>query len=258
LIAIGAEVWVYQPSYPLQELGGEPSLKLRLPKSAGVKIGILDPSHPHNVNHLVVAFLGIEEIFLVTCDDGDVLGFRMDEIQQAIERRREPDHPETIYGSDVRHFFLENVGKSAWGLAVHTEARKIAVSSNTHRVMVFEFGLASTDRESDQQQASDGAGPSLSPYSRHQDRSYTLSGQRGNIPCVTFCNTGEDPDGRFLACGDITGVVYIWDLYLRKMLETDQLGFCTANFKGQSPDCHCSMSYIHGFPHSGQSSSLII
>ena len=257
MIAIGAEVWIYQPSYPLQELGGEPSLKLRLPKSSGAKRGFLDPSHPHNVNHLVVAFLGVEEIFLVTCDDGDVLGFRIDEIQQAIELRREPNCPKTIHGNDVRHFFLENVGKSAWGLAVHTEARKIAVSSNTHCVTVFEFGLASKDEEREEQQFSDDTGPPLSPSSRYKDRSYILSGQRENIPCVTFCNTGEDPDGRFLACGDITGVTYIWDLHLRRMLETDQVGFCTANFKGQSPDCHCSMSYIREFPHSGQSNSLI-
>jgi hypothetical protein len=228
-------------------------LKLRLPKSGGVRIGVLDPSHPHNVNHLVVAFLGVEEIFLASCDDGDVLGFRIDEIQQAIERRREPDCPETIYGNDVRHFFLDNVGKSAWGLAVHTEARKIAVSSNTHCVMVFEFGLASKDDEREQEQDFEGAEPSPSQHDRDKDRSYSLSGQRGNIPCVTFCNTGEDPDGRFLACGDITGVIYIWDLDEHRMLETDQAAFCTANFKGQSPDCHCSMSYIHGFPHSGQS-----
>ena len=232
-------------------------MKLRLPKSSVPKRGFIDPNHPHNVNHLVVAFLGVEEIFLVTCDDGDVLGFRTDEIQQAIERRSEPDSPKIIYGNDVRHFFLKNVGKSAWGLAVHTEARKIAVSSNTHNVMVFEFGLARKDEESDQQNSSDDTQLPQSPSSRFQDRSYILSGQRGNIPCVTFCNTGEDPDGRFLACGDITGITYIWDLHLRRILETDQVRFCTANFKGQSPDCHCSMSFIQEFPHSGQSSSLI-
>jgi len=236
LIAIGDEIWVYQPTYPVQKLGGEPSLKLRLPKSSGVKTGDLDPDHPHNVNHLVVTFLGIEEIFLVTCDDGDVLGFQTYEIQQAIERRREPDCPETIYGSDVRHFFLENVGKSAWGLAVHTEARKIAVSSNTHCVMVFEFGLARKDEQT----------------------AYTLSGQLDNIPCVTFCNTGEDPDGRFLACGDIMGIVYIWDLHLRKiLLEKDRVGFCATNFKGHGQKCGCSISYRRTYPHSGQSSHFI-
>ena len=229
-------------------------MKLRLPKSSGAKRGALDPSHPHNVNHLMVAFLGVEEIFLVTCDDGDVLGYRIDEIQQAIERRRESDCPRTVYGNDVRHFFLENVGKSAWGLAVHTEARKIAVSANTYCVKVFEFGLASKDEEKDQQQASDGV--EMSPSPRDQDRSYILSGQHGNIPCVAFCNTGEDPEGRFLACGDITGITYIWDLHLPRMVETDRVGFCTANLRGQSPDCHCSMGYTHGFPHSGQSSSL--
>lgn len=38
-------------------------------------------------------------------------------------------------------FFLENVGSSAWGLAIHQKSRLIAVSSNNHEVTVFVHGI---------------------------------------------------------------------------------------------------------------------
>lgn len=260
-IAIGDEVWIYQPSFPLQKLGKDPVLKIRLPKSGRNVSGYMDELHPHNVNHLLVTFLGIEEILLVTCDDGDTIGFRVDEIQRAIERRLEPDSAENVYATDIRHFFLENVGKSSWGLAVHTEARKIAVSANTHNVTVFEFGLATDgdDEGEDEGEAEESPADEDKPVSyssadimrnsRKQDRSYVLPGQLQNIPCVTFCNTGEDPEGRFLACGDINGLTYIWDLLLRTMIEIDRLEFCAAS-NGPS-NCPCSIG--HHYPHSGKS-----
>jgi hypothetical protein len=37
-------------------------------------------------------------------------------------------------------FFLENVGSSAWGLAIHQKSRLIAVSSNNREVTVFIHG----------------------------------------------------------------------------------------------------------------------
>lgn len=39
-------------------------------------------------------------------------------------------------------FFEENVGNSAWGLAIHGQSRLIAVSSNSHEVQVFAFALS--------------------------------------------------------------------------------------------------------------------
>lgn len=238
------EVWVYQPSFPLQKLGKDPILKIRLPQSAPNLTGYIDLQCPHSVNHLLVTFLGIEEILLVTCDDGDVIGFRIEEIQQAIERRLDPDSPENVY-TDVRHFLNENVGMSAWGLAVHTEARKIAVSANTHEITVFEYALASGQTENEENELATEA----MRTSRKQDRRYNLAGQLENIPCVTFCNTGDDPEGRFLACGDITGLTYIWDLRHRKMIEVNKLEFCTAS--SHDHRCVCATNISRHFPHSG-------
>lgn len=36
---------------------------------------------------------------------------------------------------------MENVGSSAWGLAIHEQSRLIAVGSNAHEVTVFAFAL---------------------------------------------------------------------------------------------------------------------
>jgi hypothetical protein len=248
-IAIVDEIWIYQPSFPLQKLGKDPVLKIRLPKSGQNIRGYIDELHPHSINHLLIAFLGIEEILLVTCDDGDVIGFRVDEIQRAIERRLEPDSAENEYATDVRHFFLENVGKSAWGLAVHTEARKIAVSANTHNVTVFEFGLATDGDEEEEDELVSSSSAEIMRKSRKQDRSYVLSGQLQNIPCVAFCNSGEDPEGRFLACGDINGLTYIWDLLQRTMVEVERLEFCAETYSQSS----CACSRTRHYPHSGQS-----
>ena len=40
-------------------------------------------------------------------------------------------------------FFHENVGKTAWGIAIHEKSRLIAVSSNLREVTVFCFGSSS-------------------------------------------------------------------------------------------------------------------
>jgi hypothetical protein len=257
IVAVLDEVWVYQPSFPLQRLGKHPTLKIRIPKSGANLNGYVDRHCPHSATHLLLAFLGIEEVLLLTCDDGDVIGFRIDDIQRAIERRQEPDSPEDVFATEIRPFMLENVGKSAWGLAVHSEARKIAVSANTHNVTVFEFALAANGDDSDTEprfgehgQTSSSV-PKSMPGSRTEDSRYTLSGQSGNIPCVAFCNTGEDSAGRFIACGDINGVTYVWDLHLKRMIELSQLVFCTQTSSGAS--CACASSYTTSFPHMGTS-----
>ena len=41
----------------------------------------------------------------------------------------------------VKRILFRNVGKSAWGIAIHKAARLIAVSANTHRITVFAFAL---------------------------------------------------------------------------------------------------------------------
>ena len=140
-IACVDTIHVYQPSFPDQKLSGRPDLILRPPKSRPGLRGTIDPPNPHSITHLIVDFLGTEEILLVSCDDGDVVGYHIHFIQQAIEAQLVSDTFERN-ARDVRNFFHKNVGLSAWGLSVHCEARLIAVSANTHRVTIYAFALA--------------------------------------------------------------------------------------------------------------------
>jgi hypothetical protein len=70
--------------------------------------------HGHNVNHIIVGNLGVLEIVLMACDDGDVIAYYTHTIQAAI---KSPGN------QPIRPFFHENVGISAWGLAVHSKSR---------------------------------------------------------------------------------------------------------------------------------------
>ena len=47
--------------------------------------------------------------------------------------------------SDFVRFLHENVGMSAWGLAIHEKSRMIAVSSNLKEVTVFMPALVEHD-----------------------------------------------------------------------------------------------------------------
>jgi hypothetical protein len=47
--------------------------------------------------------------------------------------------------ADRWRFFIENVGDSAWGLAIHQQSRLIAASSNKHEVQIFAPALADAE-----------------------------------------------------------------------------------------------------------------
>ena len=84
---------------------------------------------------------------LAACDDGDVVGYQMSAIQRAVEKAATDAASGNVDQSNPpRVFFHENVRKSAWGLAVHREARMIAISANTSQVTVIAFALADKAR----------------------------------------------------------------------------------------------------------------
>lgn len=128
-------IYVYEPHFPSQALPSKPALIIDTPPSAPGLTGMLDPRYPRAINSLVVQDLGIEEILAVARDDGDVEAYLVAHVVHAVERCAAGEVAE------VRPFFQSNVMLSAWGLAVHSNARILAVSSNTHNVTVFKFGL---------------------------------------------------------------------------------------------------------------------
>ncbi|KAI1845687.1 hypothetical protein JX266_008298 [Neoarthrinium moseri] len=115
-----------------------PDLVLRPRQSpAAMRVGgTIDRVFPHQVNHLIVADFGEEEILLMAYDDGDVIGYFTRHIEQEISHK-EQTWPARHSTGHVRPFFHENVDISAWGLAVHKKSRLIAVGSNAHAVTLF-------------------------------------------------------------------------------------------------------------------------
>lgn len=117
-------------------------------------------SRPHAINNLVVADLGEEEILCMACDDGDVMAVythSIEHMMQETERKLASNDdlqpglspPLDVWArsGQLRALLHVNLGASAWGLAVHKEARLIAASCNDHNVYVFAPALSTTPIE---------------------------------------------------------------------------------------------------------------
>ncbi|KAH6642250.1 hypothetical protein C7974DRAFT_420559 [Boeremia exigua] len=238
-VACNDTIRVYQPKFPDQSIPGDPALILHPPISApGLTPGI-DHEDSHSITRLHVDYLGQDEIILITCDDGDVIGYRTEEIQRVLDKHREApdDEDEFDIEEPVRTFLHRNVGASAWGLAIHQEARMIAISANTEKVTVIAYALAQPMDYSDDEDASSDSGLSNCsdeeeskdfPQPRRQDHIITLSA-RHNVPSVSFNNSGDDPSGRWLSSCSINGEALIWDLHNpEQAVRTIRLGFCAS------------------------------
>ncbi|ATZ51126.1 hypothetical protein BCIN_06g05590 [Botrytis cinerea B05.10] len=137
-------IHITKPQTLKQIMPGVPDMILRLPKSSNAGPGYVYTSRPHCVNNMIIGNLGNKEILLFCCDDGDVTAYYTDllagELQQTVEST-----PSSIPIGSTQPFFLENVGISAWGLAIHQKSRLIAVSSNNQEVVVFVHGTSSSE-----------------------------------------------------------------------------------------------------------------
>ena len=225
-IAFNDSIHVHQPQYPNQIILNKPQFEFKLEKTNEDLEGYIDQAHPHAANHLVVGDLGNEEILITACDDGDVVAYSTRQIYNAIKTGYDirPSLPEP-----VRPFFKRNVGKSAWGIAIHKEARLIAISANTRQITIFAFAISQRSPSESQSSSSDedifgflNDPPGIpyqiqayagSPGQRSFDQEIILKGHTHNIPNIAFCNTDDDPLGRYLVSTDIDGSTNIWDIW---------------------------------------------
>jgi hypothetical protein len=202
--------------------------------------GYLDADEPHAINYLIVQKLGKDEVVATVRDDGDVEAILVRHVVHAITTRiNNSEAGEPM--ADVRPLFQRNVGISAWGLAIHTQARMIAVSSNRHEVTVFRFGLVDGKLDSSdsppRRDISAIDGQSRNGHDRKStdddvdcrpDRDADVTRQvlngEANIPHVSFCNTGDDPDGRWLLTTDISGVCRAIDLHKFALVQAFRFG----------------------------------
>ncbi|MCJ1401430.1 hypothetical protein MMC11_004643 [Xylographa trunciseda] len=227
-VAIGTDIHVYRPQFPSQRLSAQSACVIPLPFVGEQRPGCINPYNPHAANHIVVGDLGTEEILVCACDDGDVFAFPTRSLAFEIVQR-ESGKPGFAWGQ--RPFFHASVDESAWGIAIHKEARLIAVSSNTLKITVYAFALSQNGSpESSQGSAQDSelsediekkicseaeeeAGPPGLARDRSRDQVIILNGHACNIPSIAFCNTEDDPIGEYLISMDIKGVVVVWRLF---------------------------------------------
>ncbi|KAF2268976.1 hypothetical protein CC78DRAFT_575524 [Lojkania enalia] len=236
-VAYSDIIHVYQPSFPDQRLLDRPALTLHPPVSSPDLDYVLDPECPHSINRLHLDFLGRDEILLAACDDGDVIGYSVPQIQRVIENRSlAKEDKNSSHENRVRVFLHRNVGQSVWGLAIHREARLIAMSANTHKVTVIAYALANPPAGSSNSAESISDGPINSsddsendfPHPRRKDHILTLTANH-NIPTVSFDNNGTDPGGRWLYSSSIGGKTHLWDLHNpQKAARTLQMGRCSS------------------------------
>jgi hypothetical protein len=243
-VASRSGVAVYTPSFPFQTLGRKPKLYIPPALAEPHARGYIDPGDPHAINHLVVGDLGTEEILLVATDSGNVTGYHTKAIYEAV--RNDPYRFSTEARSDVaglRPFFAQCVHESAWGLAIHSSARLVAVSANVPRqhrqivsegfatITVFAFALSSdghTDGsaeaipadqgESDEAEWKDWDPESSLPKPRRRNHNYKIvlagpNGHRSNVPSISFVNSSQDLQGQWLLSTDISGYLKMWQLW---------------------------------------------
>ncbi|KAK4550483.1 hypothetical protein LTR36_000062 [Oleoguttula mirabilis] len=212
-VAYGGDIFVYVPQFPSQSIAREPVLIVPShPTSPGLR-GSLDPREPHSINSLLIQRLGTDEVVATVRDDGDVDALLVRHIVQAIERRIRPESKIGVVGDEIRPIFQSNVGISAWGLAIHSDARILATSSNAHEVRVFKFGLLESEWDESPGDPSDGCCDDLAREDRKMDVTQRVLNGDANIPYVAFCNTGDDPNARWLLTTDVSGYCRVMDLH---------------------------------------------
>ncbi|KAH8910667.1 hypothetical protein BR93DRAFT_974767 [Coniochaeta sp. PMI_546] len=220
------KVYVYQPQRAPQILPPV-SLILRPRQSHVAELtgGVLDRSFPHQMNYITVGDLGDLEILLLAFDDGDIVAYYTHLIVNAVEERGIPRGWNAARVAP-KPFFHENVGASAWGLAIHTHSRLIAASSNRHDVTVFALALTRKNKQTAEDLQSSPklwSGQSVLDLEKHfRSRTRTWRvvlpiGNDGhnsphNIPSIAFC---DDADGNAerVAAVDINGNTWLLDIW---------------------------------------------
>ncbi|RDL36762.1 uncharacterized protein BP5553_06114 [Venustampulla echinocandica] len=236
----GETIHVTVPRNVLQTMPGIADLKIALPKSVASR-GV--PAHitsigeipkPHYMNNLIVANLGNLEIILVCCDDGDVLAYYTHLIDQEIAKLQ-PTVLRRAFDSLTKPMFHENVGISAWGLAVHEKSRLIAVSSNAVEVTLFSFArnfhgypveIPADELFSNSEWFASPRmqlftridQPPASVYHRREGGykvTFSLLGRSSNMPAISFAS---DPYGEaeMILAVDIIGKLWQLNLWGRK------------------------------------------
>ncbi|KAL5339713.1 hypothetical protein BJX70DRAFT_397425 [Aspergillus crustosus] len=235
-VACSTQIYVWEPAGASQTLGTNPEMIINPVMKEPRGEAYIQPACPHDINSILVDDLGREEVLLLVTDSGNVCGYRIEAIFSALKRAADSGKTKPLNTSEVDPFFIEYVGASAWGLAIHKFARLIAVSANTGLVTVFAFALVDSAAEREDDSLSLGEDEDFTDYGqtwqhiRTNDQfnqfRYLLSNKRrtrniklsytghfSNIPSVTFLNSDLDPNGTWMVSTDIDNKVIYWKVW---------------------------------------------
>ncbi|VUC34446.1 unnamed protein product [Clonostachys rosea] len=205
-----------------------PDLQLKPPASDEARAveGFLDARSGHAINHIITGYLGHEEIILAAHDDGDVTAYKTKDVAEYVLGSKRAAGSTPVKGSQSapkhgkrprpRPFFHENVGKSAWGLAIHQQSRLIAISSNRWEVTVFAFALYDDISQQPRTPPSDERRDEVEDWVRQRQRTWRiiilLGHHADNLPNVTFLDNKEGNAEKICAI-DIKGSIWIADIW---------------------------------------------
>ncbi|KAL0939303.1 uncharacterized protein CTRU02_205913 [Colletotrichum truncatum] len=206
-------IFVYQPkSVSMQALPREPNLILATkPDKVAIHVsGTLDSRFHHQANHIATGFLGREEVLVSAYDDGSVFAYYIRHIAEYVDRVSlgcQSPIPVPTY------FFSENVGRSAWGIAIHQKSRLIAISSNRFEITVFAFGLSRLPEAMDRRaRPLDYCESSVLKRKRNWRIVIPLGDGGHNIPNIALWDDDEGFAEKAVAI-DINGTVWILDIW---------------------------------------------
>ncbi|KAK3947726.1 hypothetical protein QBC32DRAFT_223558, partial [Pseudoneurospora amorphoporcata] len=227
-------------------------LKPKKLKTARLVRPAIDQAFGHQINHLMIGNLGHLEVLFFAFDDGDVGAYYTHTIAHYIlsaSRQREVEGRLPPTSVEPKEFFHENVGDSAWGLAIHQESRLLAVSSNKAEVTVFAFAL----RQHQPQQLEDlsfDPSPQLWPGQtalglerdfRTRTRTWKiilpLDVRGSNIPNISFCDD-EQGCAELVVAQDIRHRTWFLDIWrmgyppVDIISETSKMNYVTAEGTG--------------------------
>ncbi|KAK4067379.1 uncharacterized protein Triagg1_7559 [Trichoderma aggressivum f. europaeum] len=220
-VAYEGHIFAYSPrSIPKQTIPRHPDLQIYpKPSKEALSIGgYIDTDTGHVINHIITGHLGREEILVACYDDGDVVAYYVKEIADSISRTKR-SAGKTHANRQPRRFFHENVGHTAWGLAIHRKSRLIAVSTNRYEVTVFAFALTTCQKKSrrirefcDCCQSSGNTQSSIPRRARNWRIVVVFGDKASNIPNICFTDS-EDGQAERICAIDINGVVWIADIW---------------------------------------------
>lgn len=228
-MAYQTQIFVYVPrSISKQSLPCKPDLRLlATPTDVAFCIGgYADPVTPHSINHIITGKLGEEEVLVASCDDGDVYAYYVKDIADWITSKDslplQPGHRRRNKPSPFAYpepFFRENVGISAWGLAVHQKSRLIAVSSNRSEITVFALALSTSRRNRPEKHTlckacyhCDQPEAFVRQRSRNWRIIVTLGPSADNIPNICFVDA-SDGHAEKVSAVDIGGTLWLADIW---------------------------------------------